>query len=1016
MGAIGNRRQGRLAGLVREHRRRAGMTQVEAAEQAGLSVAGLRDLEQGRVSSPRPATLRRLATALALSDSQAEELLLQATQPAGPAVLVRVLGPLEVVIDGAAVDPGSSTQRILLALLSLSAGTPVSRDALVDAAWGGQPASNASDLLQTHISRLRRRLRPRHGGEVADPLLVATGGGYRLTLSGDQLDLLTFRRLVDEARRAHRESDHINARDLFQRAANLWRGDPLGDLPALHAHPAVVSLTREWQTAILEFASVAGELGSYEDILPHLERLAEMEPMHEAAHAQLMIALAGTGQQAAALDTYEQLRRRLADELGADPGPELGSAHQQVLRQEITRSESAPVGARRQLPPDISEFTGRESELTLLREQLPRADDVGTAIVISAIEGMAGVGKTRLAVHLAHQLVAAGRYADCQLYVDLRGHAEQPPADPATVLASFLQLLGVPGSQIPQDLDARAALYRDQLHDEQALILLDNAATEDQIRPLLPASPTNLTLVTSRRSLAVDGAASIQLDVFTWTEAEALLEHIAGAHRVMAEPEATRQVIDLCGRLPLAVALAGRRLQTRPQWSLGDLAARLEETGARLDELTAGRRQLRAVFDLSYQALSPDLAAVFRLLGLHPGDDFTVESAAPLTDHPPRDTRRLLDQLVDEHLLTMSSFDRYRLHDLLRDYATEQFTHGSEREARDAIQRLLQWYLYAADTAAQMLFPHLADITLDDAERPGRLPVFRTEEDAFRWLTAEHSNLMAAATSALEHGFFHIAWQLPIVLKHYLERRSMFDDSINMSRLGLTAARRAGDQAGEASALGLLGMAYGQLDDTERSVDYLAQALLIRRALGGDESRRSEARILNNLGVAYGRRQEFNEALRCLREALNLSRSFGDHYLETRVLSNLGLTHTRLNQPAEAIEALSEVLEVSQRSNDPVGMVAALHNLGEALLRAGEPGDAISYLRRALDIYRHKHFRLYEAEVLNMLGEAFQETHQPDEALGCWNQALAILDQVGHPLAKEVRLRIERSAHDATAD
>jgi DNA-binding SARP family transcriptional activator/DNA-binding XRE family transcriptional regulator len=797
-----------LADVVQGFRRRAGLTQLEVAQRAGISAAALRDLEQGRVSRPRPVTLRRLATALALSESEAEQLM-RATHTGVAGVRMQVLGPLAVVVAGRSVDPGSGVQRALLGLLALAANTPVSRDALIDVAWGAQPPPTVGSLLQTHISRLRRRLQPGGSADSAQ-VLVATAGGYQLCVEDGHLDVLAFRRWAGEAQQARQHGDLGTACELSNRALELWRGEPLEDVPALHGHPAVVALHREWQAAVVEYAAVATDLGRHEQVLPYLQQLTQGDPLHEAAHAQLMIALAGTGRQAGALDLFAQLRQRLAEELGADPGPELARAHERVLRQEITRPDTGVVsdatlgGARRHLPPDISDFTGRRTELAKLHDYVRHAGCSRTA-VIAAIQGMAGVGKTRLAVRFAHQLVAANRYADVQLYVDLHGHAEQPPADPAAVLASFLRLLGVPAAQIPRRLDARAALYRDQLHGRDAIVVLDNAADEEQVQPLLPAAPTNLVVITSRRTLALDGAIALTLDVFSRSEAETLLACVAGTQRVAADPAATSQIIASCGRLPLAVSLAARRLQSRPQWRVADLAARLEVTGDRLGELTAGSRRLSTVFDRSYRALPSDLAAMFRLLRLHPGQDFTAESTAALAGDTPVIAQRRLDRLVDEHLVTMSGPDRFTMHELFRDYARQQAAgNDSEQQIRQARGRLLRWYLYAADRATRTLFPQSAGSALDLDRRPCHLPVFGDPNDAFGWLVNEHTNLIAAATDALDHGLYQIARQLPVVLKPYLQCPTLRKDWIGMRHVALTAARNDENGCSEATTRALL--------------------------------------------------------------------------------------------------------------------------------------------------------------------------------------------------------------------
>ncbi|MDT0303586.1 BTAD domain-containing putative transcriptional regulator [Streptomonospora wellingtoniae] len=680
---------------VREARRRAGLTQREAAQLADLSLAGLRDVEQGRVTRPRESTLRRVADAVGLPHADVRELV-RTDLSSGPRVRVDILGPLRVTVDGHAVGPRSQAQRVLLGLLALSPNATVGRETLVESVWEAQPPPTATESLQSRVSRLRRRLHPRRPVPQADtfPTLVSVDGGYRMVVPEDQLDHLVFRRLVAQARHARSTGDRLGAHGLYQRALELWRGAPLAGLDRLNSHPGVVTLTRQWHAVVVEYASNAAALGRNQDAVPLLLKVTDAEPLDEAAHAALMMALAGSGQQAAALSVFDTLRRRLADELGTGPGTELDQAHQRVLRQDVG-ARSEPVGARHQLPPDIAEFTGRSAELGALHDVL--AGPPGSGPAIYRISGMGGVGKTRLAVHAAHRLLAAGHYADVQLYTDLGGRSSRPPADPATVLGSFLRMTGVPDDRLPRSLDGRAALYRDRLRGKNALVLLDNADSEEQVAPLLPDGPTNSALITSRRALAISGAHALTLGLFTPTDAQALLSAVAGGARAAAEPARAEAIAALCGRHPLAVALAARRLRNRPAWTMADVADRLATTADRIGELDMGGR-LTTTFDLSYNALGADERRMFRLLALHPGPDVSEHTAAALAAVAPACAGSLLERLAREHFIVVGDRGRYLLPGLLAEYArraVEREETESERET--AVTRLLDYYL---DTAA----------------------------------------------------------------------------------------------------------------------------------------------------------------------------------------------------------------------------------------------------------------------------------------------------------------------------
>lgn len=655
----------RLGSYVRRWRLRAGLTQQQAAELAGMSLAALRDLEQGRVVAPRPAALRRLGGALWFPASEFEELIRrgQSGQLPAESLWIQVLGPLRVRVRGASVEIGSTRSRLLLASLALAVNTPVSQEQLVERIWGNQPPVNATERLRVDASRLRRRLRPAlTDGGVPD--LAGTPAGYQLTVSANQLDLLLFGRLVDQARAARQEGDPDRARRLLAEAMTLWRGDPLTDLTELRGDPAVVELSRRWQAAVVDYAQVATALGRPDEVIPWLRRVVKADPLHEAASAALLVALATAGRADLASSLFKRLRRRLAEELGTDPGPELRQAQQTVLRRGGAVRRLPTVVARARLPNDLAEFTGRGRELEWLQERAAQSVGSGrTASTMMSIVGPGGVGKTTLAIHFAHRLLRAGHHADVLIYIDLG----ETPAEAA--LTVMLTTLGVPLHELPSDRASLVAHYRDRLAGQAALLLLDNVYDEDQVVPLLPAGPRHLVLITARRVLALDGADLLTLDAFPPADAEQLLARVAGADRVTRDRIGSRRLVARCGHLPLAVELAGRRLRARPTWRPTDLADRLDRAPDPLRELAADTDLLRAVFDRSLRTLPESERELFRSLGTLPIEETTVAAAARLAGAPPARARRWLDRLADEHLLVALPGDRYRLTGLLRVYA-----------------------------------------------------------------------------------------------------------------------------------------------------------------------------------------------------------------------------------------------------------------------------------------------------------------------------------------------------------
>lgn len=566
---------GELCDLVQQLRRNAGLTQRELADRASMSVAGLRDLEQGRVKRPRVSTLRRIAEAVELSPVEARELVRLGSQ--GPVLAqdlrICVLGSQSISVDGEHVNLSSERQRTYLGLLAISPGVPVSLDRLVDATRSERSPITVS-LVRSHMSRLRRRIQPR---ERRKPVLVAVNGGYALHVEDNELDLLAFRRLVSSARRDYEAGRTDAAVNAYRQAIGLRRDTPLVDLPGLQELPALAELRRELETVLLEYADAATSTGRHEEVLTPLYRLVESNALDESAHARLMTALAGSGQPAEALELFESLRRQLADELGIDPGSLVRERHQAILRGLPPRVQpgpaTVPAPADRdrpvptQLPADVYGFTGRTQEI----EHLTALLDHGLAqpaVVIAMLLGRPGVGKSSLAVHWGHQV--AKRFSDGQLYAVLGKSA------PDDVLHSFLLALGVGAGQVPDSRIDRSALLRSLLTGRQVLMVLDNATSADQVRPLLPGSRGCAALITSQDPLvglvAAEAARPIIVDRLSDPDALRLLQRRLGPARTMAEPDAVRKILQRCEGLPAVLVAVAARALTDPWLSLSSLA------------------------------------------------------------------------------------------------------------------------------------------------------------------------------------------------------------------------------------------------------------------------------------------------------------------------------------------------------------------------------------------------------------------------------------------------------------
>jgi DNA-binding SARP family transcriptional activator/tetratricopeptide (TPR) repeat protein len=1010
---------------LRAHRIRARLTQRELAQRAGVSIRALRYIEQGKIAQPRPESLRRLGAAVGLRPQATER------------PWIGVLGRLEIGYAGWPVDGGTQKQRALLGLLALQPNKVVPRAEIIDGLWADAPPESCENLVHTYVSRLRKQIGP----------IAAGHGGYRLAVDADRLDLLRFNELTARAA-ATRARDPRAAMRLLAEALDCWRGPVLADLPAgVRQHPVATAVAARRLSATLEYADLAVDLDlAGAELVERLRVLAREEPLHEALHARLMLALAGSGQQAAALGLFAELRRRLDDELGVVPGAEIRAAHLRIIRQNpVPEVERRHVPA--QLPADAAGFAGRAGALAALDAH---GDGPGTAVVISAITGTAGVGKTALAVRWARRV--RDRFPDGQLYLDLRGYAAGSPVAPPEALTRFLRALGVPAERLPVDAEEAAALYRSRLADRRVLIVLDNAANAEQVRPLLPGSPGCLVVVTSRDTLtglvAKEGARRITLNVLDPAEARALLAGMLGAARVAEEPAAVAELCRVCGFLPLALRIAAANLITLPGKGIAGYVGELRERG-RLNELAVDGQNgaVRVAFDVSYAKLEPLARKLFRQLGLVAGPDFTLDSAIALTGEPAMAVRRSLGQLAAAHLVHQPTAGRYQLHDLLRDYAAELAARDPAADRQAAFDRLYRHYLDIAGAANRLLDPHAQP-------RPDRSTVDSfAGTAAIDWLDAERPNLAAAVTHAAGHGVPRYAWLIADALRGFFVSRGHGADGLAVFDAALAAARDAVDEEGEASALeglGLihynlgdfrqaiachtkalvksrqisdasaeagslhnLGRASLHLGDPARAIRYHEMALVINRRVG---NRHGEAITLNYIGSAALALGQPETARMYTTRSLRLAREIGARYVEVRSLNGLGLVHWAINHYDSADRYFADALALAREIGFSYGEASVLIGLSRVRRCTGRGAEAIACCREALSLMRDRGIRLFEGRALTELAYAHLELGDHAAAAAEATRALEVVRHRKQRLTEARALQVLGLASRATGD
>ena len=910
-----------------------------------------------------------------------------------------LLGPLSARLGGAELPVPPGKQRVLLAALLLKAGRVAPLDELTEALWGARPPATARATMQNYVMRLRRSLGDGHGRIVTRP------GGYLITVAAGELDVSRCEALLGSARAAAQGGRWDVAAQEARASLALWRGEPLEDVDSEFLAMREVPRLAELRLQALETRIDADlHLGRQSEVIGELRQLTGAHPLREHLHALLMLALYRDGRQGEALAAYARARQVLIEELGTEPGTGLRELHQRMLTADPALDAPAPpaAGGRgpvvpRELPAGIRHFTGRGAELKELTRLLDHTDEETPAVVISAIGGTAGVGKTALAVQWAHQV--AGRFPDGQLHVNLRGYDPGPPMTAADALAGFLRALGVAGPEIPAEEGERAARYRTLLAAKRMLVVLDNAGSVEQVRPLLPGSPGCVVLVTSRDALAGlvarDGAHRLDLDLLPLPEAVSLLRALIG-DRVDADPEAAAALAERCARLPLALRVAAELAAARPGVSLAGLAGELAGQQRRLDLLEADgdpRTAVRAVFSWSCRHLDPGAARAFRLAGLHPGTDFDPSAIAALTGATVERAGGLLEVLARAHLVQPAGPGRYGMHDLLRAYATELAAAGDGEEGRHAaMTALFDYYLHAAAAAMDALYP-AEKHRRPQMPAPARsLPPLPTPATALDWLDAERACLVAVAGHAAASGWPGHAIALASLLWRYHQAGGHLPDAQVICTAALQAGRHTGDLAAQADALKNLGLIAAWRGHYQQATATLESSIDLYRQTS---DRLGQARVLNNLGLVDWWQGHLQQATDHHRQALALFRDIGNRLGESGALTNLGLAEMRQGSYEQAVGHHRESLAICRDLGDRFGEAIALVNLGEVLCRQGRWQQAEDHLSRALAIHRELGHRHGEADALQILGHVARGQARYQQAAGLYRQALAIYGEFG---------------------
>jgi DNA-binding SARP family transcriptional activator len=940
-----------------------------------------------------------------------------------------VLGPLLVEDDGREIRLDGPRQAKVLARLLLKPNSVVAMAGLVEAMWDGDAPATAVRQIQDAVSGLRRNLR---GSNAERRVIDTVGNGYRINLGTDELDLLAFDAHLERARELQAAADAPGCVKTLRNALACWRGPALDGLASRALATAAEQLNARRVSAYRQLMAIELSLHHHLEIVEELLALVRVHPFDEGLAQQAMLALYRCGRRADALALFHDLRTLLIDELGLEPSTTTRRLHEQILREDPEIAISAtgeqdpaspdPVArkiAPMQLPPDTRTFTGRRLEAARLVELARAAASTGVrqnAVVISAIDGMAGIGKTALAIRTGHQVRRL--FPDGQLFIDLRGFT--PESDPVTAsnaLGSLLHSLGVPLKSIPSGLDARAALYRDRLAGTRTLIVLDNAAGAAQVRPLLPGDGGCLVLVTSRRRLTgLNDVHNVTLGTLSEQEALELLRKEAGPERIpdgeAADAEAAAELVALCGYLPLAIRITAARLRLHRALSLEDVLEGLRSGHLRLANLADEDRGMTAALEASYAALTKREQRLFRYLSLIPGPDFDVHAAANLAGSTEyRETERLVESLLDHSLLVEHGAGRYRFHDLVRLFASERAAaQEPAADRRTAHERLLVWYAATVDAAGLTVYPGRPPLPLPAAADQSMPMSFDDADDCHAWYERELANLNAAVASARASGLFAYGWMLPHAMWPFLIMRGDLMHWLSLTEIGGQCADEADDRFGRARMLGSKATALSELGRFSEAAAAYESALSVIRSTQ-PRNPESEAGALNNLAAAYMRLEDYERSVSLAREALELQRSVAGTLgmSATGTLNNLARFLLCGDRADEAMIFAEQAVALNREVGTKVSLGLSLHTYAETLWRRGETEAAREPFEQALTVQREIGDKRNEIGTLDSFTRFLIEIGHASEAVGLLRDCHRLMLELHDPRADATEARLRKA-------